>query len=644
MGKRKFLYAFQLLILFSSISTEAGQVIILDNNILLEKIGRKADMLIDTSNHLTFEDILTPYYQSHFVPGNLNLGSSSSVLWCRIYLKNTTDLRWFLRISNAYLDTVQLFMKHGADYKLKETGLNYPFRKREIKTANFVFPLELPKDSVITCYLRVKHHLLFVPLEVGQIKPIIGAESKYNFWFGMFFGSILIILVANFIMSFSIRDKSLIYYILYMGGFGLYAFTSKGYFVQLIPESMIWIMKYAALTVYPAGLFVPFFAISFLKARERSLTFYRICIGLIIYAFTTMAIYIVGLKELSYILIVAFAILISLIMIGYGTYFYLKGFKPARFFIVAYLLSIVSFVYMALFAFDLIPLSIMTQHGLQIANIWEIIFFTVAIGDKTNILRKEKVKAINNALKAYRANQQLLNDQNIILENKVKERTIKLEAAQEQLIEIARQNENEKMRRSISQDIHDDISSGLNKISWLSETLKIKAIKNDRPELTPTLDKIIKASHETVDHLIEIIWELNPNNDDLENQLIYMRNYASHFFEDTSFNLSFDFPELTHKIDVTPEFKRNVFLIMKEALNNAAKYSNARNIRIAFQYSEPGFKMTISDDGIGIEDGIVKGTGNGMNNMIKRAEIINADLRVVSANGKGTKIILEGKI
>lgn len=230
------------------------------------------------------------------------------------------------------------------------------------------------------------------------------------------------------------------------------------------------------------------------------------------------------------------------------------------------------------------------------------------------------------------------------LENTVRETTEKLLKTQEELIRVARQTETEKVRRRISQDIHDDISSGLNKITWMSELVKVKATRNKPEEFSQTLDKIISASRETVDNLVEIIWSLNPRNDDLDNMLAYMRNYATRFFEDTPMNLTIQFPEPVEKRELNPELRRNLFLVMKESLNNASKYSGARNIVLNFWNEGIKYRLSVFDDGIGIEEGLIQGSGYGMINMQKRMEEISGRFIVETAPGKGTRIVLEGTL
>jgi signal transduction histidine kinase len=126
--------------------------------------------------------------------------------------------------------------------------------------------------------------------------------------------------------------------------------------------------------------------------------------------------------------------------------------------------------------------------------------------------------------------------------------------------------------------------------------------------------------------------------------LIYLRNYAHRFFDETPFRVTINFPEQLQKVELNPELKRNLFLVMKEALNNAAKYSKAQHITLDFQCEGPDFTFIIADDGIGIEVGVVKGSGNGMINMRKRMESVNGRFDLQSAPGKGTTIILEGQL
>ena len=97
-------------------------------------------------------------------------------------------------------------------------------------------------------------------------------------------------------------------------------------------------------------------------------------------------------------------------------------------------------------------------------------------------------------------------------------------------------------------------------------------------------------------------------------------------------------------MEVNPELKRNLFLVLKEALNNSVKYSGAENIRIAFSSAEKNYMLSVEDDGKGMEENVIHGSGNGMFNMRSRMENSKGKFNITSEKNKGTKIILEGTI
>lgn len=218
-----------------------------------------------------------------------------------------------------------------------------------------------------------------------------------------------------------------------------------------------------------------------------------------------------------------------------------------------------------------------------------------------------------------------------------------LRETQEQLIETERLKQRSMTRERISQDIHDDISSGLTKISWLAELMKTRAAKNPEVDLT-IVEKINGFARDSVTKLGEIIWSTNPESDNLASLLSYMRNYITKYMEDSNVRYYVDFPDVESELPINPELRRNVYLVMKEALHNAMKYSGAKNIEVSFLLDDDNFEMTITDNGKGMEPGVIEGGGNGMANMRKRMEKIGGTFDVISASGEGTKVVCKAKV
>ncbi|MEP7196796.1 MAG: tetratricopeptide repeat protein [Saprospiraceae bacterium] len=239
-----------------------------------------------------------------------------------------------------------------------------------------------------------------------------------------------------------------------------------------------------------------------------------------------------------------------------------------------------------------------------------------------------------------------ISDTNDELENKNGQLNVTLKDlkdTQEQLIETEKQKENAIIRSSISQDIHDDISSGLTKISWLAELVKSKAQTGAPPDQS-LIEKISLFSRETDSKLGEIIWSTNPDRDNISSLLTYIRNYVEKFLEDTGIECSINFPELETLKTISPDLRRNLYLVIKESLNNALKYSQARKIDLIFVLNEESYECVISDNGVGMDEIHIKGGGNGLKNMQKRMQSIGGQFNIISSLNQGTQVTMTGPI
>jgi signal transduction histidine kinase len=219
-----------------------------------------------------------------------------------------------------------------------------------------------------------------------------------------------------------------------------------------------------------------------------------------------------------------------------------------------------------------------------------------------------------------------------------------LKQTQAQLVETEKQKETEVIRRRISQDIHDDISSGLTRIAWLSELAREKAKNGSPADAESALEKILASSRETVDRLGEIIWAINPDRDNLEGFFAYLRSYIVRFFEDTKFDITLDFPEQKPDLKFNPDLKRTLFLVVKEALHNIAKHSEAKKIGVAFHCPDHRYSITITDDGKGFDPVAMEQKSNGLNNMRKRMESVGGNIEIESQPEQGTVVSLEGEV
>ncbi|MFN0217169.1 MAG: ATP-binding protein, partial [Saprospiraceae bacterium] len=234
----------------------------------------------------------------------------------------------------------------------------------------------------------------------------------------------------------------------------------------------------------------------------------------------------------------------------------------------------------------------------------------------------------------------LLEDKNVRLSDAMQE----LRETQEQLIEIEKQKEKALLREKISQDIHDDISTNLTKISLLSERLKLKIDKSGATKDDGLIEKITHFSRESVTKLSDIIWSINPERDNLQSLLSYVRVFLNKFLEDAPLEYQIDFPEELPEVSIHPELRQNLFLVLKESIHNALKYSKASRLNVTFKFSDGQYLLVVADDGVGMTDNLIQGSGNGLENMKKRMEAVGGQMVIKSTPGSGTTLEFFGAL
>lgn len=216
---------------------------------------------------------------------------------------------------------------------------------------------------------------------------------------------------------------------------------------------------------------------------------------------------------------------------------------------------------------------------------------------------------------------------------------LKLEAKKQEFeTQIAVIKAQQEERNRISADMHDDLGAGMTTISLYSELAKGKLKNNPLPEI----DKISSSANELLNKMNAIIWSMSSSNDTLSNLIAYIRIYALEYFENTGINCKISIPENLPNVEVVGEIRRNVFMVVKEALNNILKHAKATEVSITLTRVEDGLTLYIHDNGRGINLDNLRQFGNGLKNMKKRMQDIEVDFSIENKNG--TLIILHRKI
>ncbi len=197
------------------------------------------------------------------------------------------------------------------------------------------------------------------------------------------------------------------------------------------------------------------------------------------------------------------------------------------------------------------------------------------------------------------------------------------------------------LRNSIAADLHDDIGSTLSSIRMYSDIVNEK-IKEQHPDASSLLSIMSESSREMIDNMSDIVWAIKPSNDSFENIADRMFNFASGLCNTHKIELQMPVFKELENIKIGMEERRDLYLIFKEALNNAVKYATATQININFSRSKDILLMSIKDNGIGFDPDSKRDRsgGNGLKNMKERAALHNWKLNINSAADKGTEIKL----
>lgn len=227
------------------------------------------------------------------------------------------------------------------------------------------------------------------------------------------------------------------------------------------------------------------------------------------------------------------------------------------------------------------------------------------------------------------------NQRRLIAETKERE-TLK---AQNQLKEYEKElavlKAQQQERERISADMHDELGAGMTAIRLMSEIARNKMKENTPVEI----DRISSSANEVLNKMNAIIWSMNSGNDTVDNLVSYIRSYAYEYFDGTPVDCRVITPEEIPAKELSGDRRRNIFLCVKETLNNILKHSGASAVVITVHTGNT-LRLTIQDNGKGIDLQKLRQFGNGLKNITRRMESIGGRFEIENDNGTITTLEL----
>jgi two-component sensor histidine kinase/streptogramin lyase len=209
-------------------------------------------------------------------------------------------------------------------------------------------------------------------------------------------------------------------------------------------------------------------------------------------------------------------------------------------------------------------------------------------------------------------------------------------------VRIKNQLAMERLKTKIASDLHDNVGSGLTEISILSEVANQK-LNNSSSILSGELKNISEIARQLVDNMSDIVWVVNPGRDSLYDLIIKLKDSYNEFLNSVGISFQVKNIDRTNDIHLPMDFKQNLLLMFKEAINNSIKHSKCSKIILEASIINDSIILSLRDDGIGFNKNEIK-SGNGMRNIELRARKLGGIIQWESVLGKGTTVKFSGKL
>lgn len=413
--------------------------IILDNNVDDYVIGKSLLYLEDKDHTLTFDEISSKEFQGKFIKSEVNkpnFGYSSSCYWLKFSVKNTAPHinDWLITMDYAVLDYIDLYYQdQNKEWKVKKGGDRILSEQREYEQRYNIMSLDFYDSEPQTYYIRVETEGSYqLGIELIRQKKLFQKDIKSELSYGIYFGVLLIMVLYNFFLYFTVKDVNYLYYVLVIIANLMFFSSISGHSALYVWGSMTdWAGIYAVpFSMGFLALTTCLFAKKFLQIKKYSKVLLHLINGIaLVAAFTMIGTFFISYSTASRLGAAVDGVTAIVVFIA-GIVSLLKGNVSARYYVLAWSFYLIGAITLVLKTFGVFPPNFFTVHAVQIGSIMETMLLSFALGDKFNLLRKQKYDAQKQLLEVER-------NAKATLEMKVEERTAELK---ERNIEIQKKN------------------------------------------------------------------------------------------------------------------------------------------------------------------------------------------------------------
>lgn len=407
----KVLLSIALTLIFLSHSlalASSTKVLDLETHISSTSIGQYLDIYIDPDEVDSIDDILRLNQKAWTrlndeVP---NLGHSNNIIWLRLILQNQSlsMKHRLLSLELPTMDDYQIFVaKAGLNIKHFKFGDHLPYYPRLISNRNFVIPIDLESKQITTIYLRLKtHESMQVPLYLMDKQSFYNNEHNSMLIHGLYFGVVLIMMLYNLLLFFSIKDKNYLFFAFYIFSSLLYQLARSGLGFQHIWPSSPSVNNYIFIIAIPMmTVSLSIFMLSFLQIDKSKKIINFILHSMILLSLTLPAISLFSLS-LSTIAInlIAFLTITAGMLITIRRYY--DGLNYTKFFMFGFVVLLASLLLLVLNKMSILPRNTLTENSSQIADVIAILLMSLSLAQRIKEDHEKRVIAEREVLKNER--------------------------------------------------------------------------------------------------------------------------------------------------------------------------------------------------------------------------------------------------
>lgn len=388
--------------LFASSSLSAEDKIHVSKDIERLPLGKSVYYLEDPERKLTFEDISKPDAGSKFIKSDkdsLDFGQLNYNYWFRLTFENDTpeSVSKLVEINYSNIDIAQFYRPNpDGTYSKEESGMLFPFSARSFKNRNFVYQIELEPGQQKTYYLMTwTSGGLNIPLTLWDKETFSQYNADVQHGLGLYYGVMIVMILYNIFIFFSVRDVSYFYYVSYILGFLGIQLVLTGHGFQYLWPAFPFLQRnfYVVFTgICMASVLL--FTKRFLNTKENVPNWLDKSMKVLIVAhgFITLTPLVLP-PEITVKLALVLTLPVLIFIPAATVISFLKKFRPARYFLLAFTVLTVSGTVVVLRFINVLGSTFLTEYGLYLGSTMEVILLSIALADRINIMKKEKEEA-----------------------------------------------------------------------------------------------------------------------------------------------------------------------------------------------------------------------------------------------------------